>query len=259
MNKILSGKNFMTLLALVVLIGILFFFYQKRVNDSINPITVPYAKKQIASGMKITNAMVGTTTVPPSMLTEETIKTLSEVVGKYSNADTIIPKGSLFFTRNVVEREELPQNIILDYPEGYVLYNMPVNTSTTYGNSIYPGNYIDIYMKAQAVDLQGTEKGTKKVILGKFVENVEVIAVKDSTGQPVFQDLEESRTPAMVIFAVPEETYVLLKKIEYLRTYNSELIPVPTNESLKNEPGAQKLSNKALVDWINTVTVWDKL
>ncbi|MBQ8132192.1 MAG: hypothetical protein IJ193_06850 [Bacilli bacterium] len=258
MKKLISGKNFMTILALATLIGILIIFYSRRVNDAINPTTVPYAKKQIASGTPITNAMVGTMQVPPSMLTEDTIKNMSEVVGKYSNADTIIPKGSLFYHRNVVEKEELPQNIILDYPEGYVLFNLPVSTASTYGNSIYPGNYIDIYMKARAVDLEGTTKGNKKVIFGKFVENVEVIAVKDSSGQPVFQDLEEGRTPAMIIFAVPEDTYVLLKKIEYLRTFESALIPVPTNESLKNEPGAQKLSNKQLEDWVNKVTVWDK-
>lgn len=259
MKKIISGKNIVTLLAIAVLIMILFFFYTKRVGSAINPMTVPYAKKDIESGTLITNAMVGTAQVPPSMVDENTIKNMSDVVGKYSNADTFIPEGSLFCHRNVVEKEALPQNIILDYPEGYVLFNLAVNTETTYGNSIYPGNYIDIYMKAQAVDLKGTTKGQRKVILGKFVENVEVIAVKDAAGRAVFQNLNESRSPAMVIFAVPEETYVLLKKIEYLRTYSSELIPVPTNESLKNEPGVQKLSNKALKDWVNTVTVWDKL
>ena len=37
----------------------------------------------------------------------------------------------------------------------------------------------------------------------------------------------------MIVFAVPEEYYILLKKAEYLRTYDSTLIPVPTNEGLK--------------------------
>ena len=259
MKKILSSKNLVTGLAIAALIVILTLFYSKRVQSAISPVTVPYAKKEIKSGTLITNKMVGTTTVPPTLVDDNTIKTMSDVVGKYSNADTIIPEGSLFTHRNVVEKEELPQNIILDYPEGYVLYNLSVNTESTYGNSIYPGNYIDIYMKAQAVDLKGTQKGVRKVILGKFVENVEVISVKDATGKAVFQNLSEAKGPAMLIFAVPEETYILLKKIEYLRTYDSELIPVPTNESLKNEPGAQKLSSTALKDWVNTVTVWDKL
>ena len=135
MKKIINSKNIVTILGIVILVGILFFFYAKRVDSAINPITVPYAKKQIAAGVKITADMVDTTEVPPSMITDDTIKNLSDVIGKYSNADTIIPEGSLFNERNAVDKEKLPANIILDYPEGYVLYNLSVNTTTTYGNS----------------------------------------------------------------------------------------------------------------------------
>ena len=61
----------------------------------------------------------------------------------------------------------------------------------------------------------------------------------------------------MVIFAVPEEYYILLKKAEYLRTYESALIPVPTNESLKEEPGEIAIASDTLHQWINDVTVWN--
>ncbi len=256
MKKILNNKNLVTVLGIIVLIVILFFLYSKRVNDSINPITVPYATKQISAGTQITNDMVDTTEVPPAMLTDTVLRNLSDVVGKYSNADTIIPEGSLFYERNVVEKEELPANIILDYPEGYVLYNLSVNTMSTYGNSIYPGNYIDIYLKARTKEMQGVTTNDKKLVLGRLIENIQVIAVKDAQGQPVFQDLEENRVPALVVFAVPEEYFILLKKAEYLRTYESELIPVPTNESLKNEPGQLNISSESLKKWINDVTVW---
>lgn len=256
-KKVFLNKNLITILGIVVLIVILFFFYSKRVNDSINPITVPYAKEQIASGVQITKDMVGSTSVPPSMLSGDVIESVSDVVGKYTSADTFIPAGSLFYRRNVVEKESLPANIILDYPEGYVLYNLDVNVETTYGNSIYPGNYIDIYLKAQTKSFTGQEETKQsRVVLGKFIENVQVIAVKDASGRPVFQDLDQKRTPAIIVFAVPEEYYILLKKSEYLRTYSSELIPVPTNESLKNEPGDINISSQSLKDWINSVTVW---
>ena len=39
-------------------------------------------------------------------------------------------------------------SIIYNYPDGWVLVNMSVNTTNTYGNKIFPGNYIDIYVKA---------------------------------------------------------------------------------------------------------------
>lgn len=256
MKKILSSKNLVTLLGLIVLILILMFFYSKRVSDKINPITVPYAKKQINAGVQITKDMVGTTDIPPAMLTDTVLKNLSDVVGKYSNADTIIPEGSLFYRRNVVEKEELPANIILDIPDGYILYNLHVDTETTYGNSIYPGNYIDLYLKAKTKDTETFATRETKLLLGKFIENIQVITVKDSNGRPVFKNLEEGRKPAVIIFAVPEEYFFLLKKAEYLRTYETALIPVPTNESLKNEPGEINISSKDLQNWVNEVTSW---
>ena len=257
MKKYINNKNIVSVLLLVVLIGILFFFYTRRVNDKINPITVPYAKIQIASGIQITDKMVWTTQIQPAMLTDDVYRAVSDVVGKYSNADTIIPRGSLFFDRNVVEKEELPANIILDLKEGYVLYNLAVDTKKAYGNSIYPGNYIDIYLKARTKEIAGVTTDQKRVLLDRLLKNVKVIAVKDDKGKPVFKDLDENREPAMVIFALPEDYYKMLKKAEFLRTYDSELIPVPTNESLKDEPGELAIGSKTLESWINEVTIWN--
>lgn len=254
-KKFLQNKNTVTVLGVVAAIIILYVAYNMRVKSAVNPIDVPYAKEQISPGTQITADMVGTRAVPPSMLEGDVITNQANVIDKYASADTVIPAGSLFYERAVVEQEQLPANIILKYPKGYVLYNMAVDTASTYGNSVYPGNYIDIYLKAVNKVAEG-ETGDDKIMLGKLVSNVKVLAVKDSSGQPVFSNLDEQRTPAMIVFAVPEEYYILLKKAEYLRTYDSTLIPVPTNESLKDEPGDLAISSEQLKEWINTVTVW---
>jgi hypothetical protein len=93
-------------------------------------------------------------------------------------------------------------------------------------------------------------------MLGKLISNIHVLAVKDASGQPVFQNIDENRTPAMVVFAVPEEYYILLKKAEFMRTYDTTLIVVPTNESIKDVPGDLEISSEQLKEWINTNTVW---
>lgn len=258
LKKFLQNKNTVTVIGIIAAIVILYVAYNMRVQSAINPVNVPYAKVQINPGTQITADMVGTRAVPPSMLEGEVLTAQNQVIDKYSSADTVIPAGSLFYTRTVVEKEQLPANIILTYPKGYVLYNMSVTTATTYGNSIYPGNYIDIYLKAvnRLAEGETATADSDKIMLGKLLSNVKVLAVKDSSGQPVFSNLDEQRTPAMIVFAVPEEYYVLLKKAEYLRTYESTLIPVPTNESMKDEPGDLEISSEQLKDWINRVTVW---
>lgn len=257
-KKFLQNKNTVTVVGVIAAIIVLYFAYTMRINSQINPVAVPYAKEQISPGTQITESMISTRNVPPSMLEGDVIQNIGEIVDKYSAADTVIPKGSLFYKRAVVEKEQLPANIILDYPKGYVLYNLSVNTASTYGNSVYPGNYIDIYLKA-VNRIEGDKKldaDADKIMLGKLISNIEVLAVKDANGQPVFQNLDEVRVPSMVVFAVPEETFILLKKAEYMRTYDTSLILVPTNESLKDEPADQEVSSEQLKDWINKNTVW---
>ena len=261
-KKFLSNKNTVTVVGVVAAVLILYIAYNMRVQAAVNPISVPYAKEQIEPGVQITEAMVGTREIPPSMLEGDVITNQADVIDKYSNADTLIPQGSLFYTRQVVEKEQLPANIILDYPKGYVLYNMPVDTESTYGNSIYPGNYIDIYLRItrtqDAAEPEANTSGPELMQYGRFLKNVKVLAVKDSSGQPVFSNLDEQRTPSMIVFALPEDYYILLKKASYLQSYDSELVPVPTNESLKDNPNDLELDSDSLRSWIESVTYWEE-
>ena len=135
-KKFLQNKNTVTVLGVVLAIVVLYVAYTARIKSSINPVTVPYATEKIASGTQITKSMVSTREVPPSMLEGDVITNVSEIIDKYSAADTVIPEGSLFYKSAVVEKEQLPDNIILEYPKGYVLYNLSVDTNSTYGLSL---------------------------------------------------------------------------------------------------------------------------
>ena len=196
------------------------------------------------------------------MISGDVLINKGDIIDKYAAADTVIPEGSLFYRRSVVEKEQLPANIILDYPKGHVLYNLSVSTESTYGNSVYTGNYIDIYLKAvNKIDESNPAALTAdadKIMLGKLMSNIKVLAVKDADGNPVFQNIDENRKPAMIVFAVPEEYYILLKKAEYMRTYDTSLNIVPTNESLKDEPADLEISSDQLKEWINLHTVMDQ-
>ena len=262
-KKFMQNKNTVTVVGVIAAIFILYIAYTMRINKAINPVVVPYAAEQIPAGTQITEAMIDTREVPPAMLEGDVIRNKSDVVDKYSAADVVIPKGSIFYKRAVVEKEQLPANIIVDYPKGYVLYNLPVDITNTYGNSVYPGNYIDIWLKAvykiadednmSAVDRDNADK----IMYGKLISNIQVLAVKDSEGRAVFQNIDENRTPSMIVFALPEEYYVLLRKASYMRTYETTIELVPTNESIKDEPGELEISSEMLKEWINKNTVWD--
>lgn len=258
-KRFISNKNTVTIFCGILAILVLYVAYNLRIKSLTDPIAVPYALNTINPGTQITSADVGVVNVPKSMIKGSVFTTASSVIGKYVQKDSIIPQGSLFYTRIVVERDSLPGVEAYDYPEGHVLVNMDVNMNTTYGNLVYPGNYIDIYLKAvNKIDEENITADTKDMIMvGKLIENVKVLAVVDANGDNVFQNLEQKGTPSMVIFAVPEEYHILLRKAMYLRTYEATLIPVPTKESLKSEPGEVRVSSEKLKNFINTVTVWD--
>ena len=257
-KKFLSNKNTVTIVGVLLAIVVLYVGYNYRIKKAITPITVPYATQTINPKTKITSDMIGSIQVPPSMLKGSPITNVSNIVGKYVSADTIIPQGSLFYKKAVVSQSDLPDSIIYNYPEGWVLYNMAINTTTSYGNKIYPGNYIDIYLKAvNKIDEENITAQTEdRIMVGKLFENVKVLAVVDSTGANVFENLEEVKTPSQIIFALPEEYHILIRKASYLRTYDATLIPVPTAESLKETPGETAVSNEYLRDFINRVTYW---
>ena len=256
-KKFFTNKNTVTVVGVVLAIVILYVGYNMRINQAITPVTVPYALEEIDPRVQITEDMVGTMEIPQSMIdnNSDIITNVADVVDMYSQGDSVIPQGSLFYRRSVVSREQLPDSIILDYPKGYVLYNLSVDMATTYSNSIYPGNYIDIYLKVQnaAENAEGVV-ADDRIMIGKLLENVKVLAVYDSNGNNVFANIEEKGVPAQIIFAVPEEYHILLRKASYLRAYESEIIPVPTAESLEDEPGDVNLSSEDLRNFINNVT-----
>lgn len=257
LKKFLSNKNTVTILGVLLGVVILYVGYNYRIKSQINPVTVPYAVTTIPARTKITSDMIGSIQVPPAMIKGNPYMNSRDIIGKYVNVSSTIPQGSLFYAASVVEKSELPDAIIYDYDEGNVLVNMDVSTSTTYGNMIYPENYIDMYLKVvNNIDEDETTEITDKIMIGKLIENIKVLAVLDSSGNDVFANPEDVGTPAQIIFAVPEEYHILLRKAMYLRSYSATLIPVPTNESLKEEPGAVAISNESLKDFINRVTVW---
>ena len=63
----------------------------------------------------------------------------------------LVPSGSLFYNELLIEEENLPDSVFYNVPEGEVVVSFPVNTVSTYGNSIMPNNLINVSAKAHYV------------------------------------------------------------------------------------------------------------
>ena len=246
-KRFLQNKNTVTVLGVILAIFALYFAYTIRVKNAINPISVPYASEQIAAGSVITQSMVSTRLVPPSMLAGDIILDVNEIVDKYAADDTIIPKGSLFYRRTVVEEEQLNRDDLYkeEWPDGYSPYTIRTTVFKTYGNSMVPGNYVDVWVTA-------VDYSTKKVILGKLISNVKILVVKDGNGVRVFQNLDAKKKPDIIILSLPTEYLTLMTILIDGKVDGADVILVPTNESLNDEPGNTEIASEELKKWISS-------
>lgn len=85
-----------------------------------------------------------------------------------------------------------------------------------------------------------------------FITNIEVLSVKDSKGQNVF-DVNSGRTPAVLAFAVPNDIFVYLSKVGFLS--GMSLYPVPINKNNADKDATTEISNKELQTLIDSKSI----
>ena len=233
-TNILRNKN--TLTILIVFVGIigLYIVYNWRVNQATSLVQVPYAKRELSSRTRIEDKDVSYMQVPRSLISNtksskdnslSIVQSGGAVIGKYVNYGYTIPQYSLFYNESILKESATPESEFKDLPDNYTVFQLDVDFDTTYGNSIYPGNYIDLYVKMN-------EQNGDKIIFGRLIKGIKVSAVYDGEGNDVFESTSESRNPRYMWFAVPNDLFDLLKKAKYS---NATIMPIPRNSSYSAE------------------------
>ena len=247
MKKFLGNKNTVTILGVILCIVILYLGYNYRINQKVTLTKVPYANQTIQPKTKITSDMVSYMNVPSSFLVGSYYKSADDIVGKYSNYNTMIAEGSIFYTDLIVDSKYIPDEMFGNVEKGSTIINYKVNMDSTYANSMMPDDYINIYFKANDDD--------GNIMFGKFISNVRILSVKDSSGRNVFENTEEARTPAYMMFALPEDMHLLFRKAIYLANqYGVELILVPNTVILDEKNADVFVSSEDIKNFIEEKT-----
>lgn len=247
LKRFLGNKNTVTILCVIAGVAVLLIGYNYRVNQAVQPVNVPYALKRMEPKSKVEADNVGTIKVSGAFVeqTENLITSKSYILNNewYVNYDTVIPEGGLFYKSQLVTKDEIPDTAFDDIDEGATIFSLSVNSHSTYGNSIMPGNFIDLYLKA--TDDNG------KVIFGKFIESIKVLSVRDSSGNDVFADSQVQRSSGELLFAVKDDLFMLLSEASFVG--GIEIVPVPRNAAYRNEGDTEngtQVSKQELVDYI---------
>ena len=233
-KKFLSNKNTVTILGVIIGVVVLYVGYTYRVKQAITPRTIPVAKEAISSRTQITDDMIKYVNVSSEFIssTPNLITDASQLIGKKVNVGSSIPVNGVFYTEQVVTDEEMPDVAFANIPDGYTVFSLSVDNTMTYGNSMYPGNYIDLY-------LQGTDDSGKP-IYGKFISSIQILDAKDSAGNHVFEGTEISATTDVLLFAVPDDMNNLLHQAELI---GFQIVPIPRNNTYTAHPGETEISN----------------
>lgn len=246
LKEILNNKNTKTTLIVFVGIIALYAVYNWRVNEATKLVQVPYASKELNSRNEITSDTVAYIEVPKSLLTKaKNVKTNGyEVVGKFVNYGYTIPKYSLFYDDALLTTSAKPESEFANIPSGYTVFSLDVDFDSTYGNSIYPGNYIDLYVK-----ISDRSSSSDKIIFGRLIKGIKVMAVYDAEGNDVFESSSESRKPKYMWFAVPEDLYQLLMKATS-DNVNADIMPIPRNSSYSAEERTPEIDSTYIQNYI---------
>lgn len=244
LKRFFKNKNTVTIIGVLAVLALLYWGYSSQVTTAVTPTEVPVAAMTIQPRTQITDSMIKTIEVPSIAVVENVYLNSNLIVGMYSNVNTVIPEGSMFYKEALITKNELPDSAFFSIGTDEIPYMFQVTLETTYGNSIYPGSKIDIYMQATDTD--------NKIMFGKLLADVTVVAVKDSQGNDVFEDSSESRTPAYLIFGLSENIHILLRKASYLS--GVDLVPVPHGGTIASD-GDTRVSTEYLKEYINSKTI----
>ena len=250
-KRFLSNKNTVTIIGVILGLVVLFIGYNYRVSHAVETIKIPYAKQTITATTKITSDMVGTmevlrTTVSNSSTLISNMNQVLNTANQYCVSETTnVPKGGFFYTEQVKPCNQIGRNVLSNMPDGYKAISIPVDIQSTYGNSMFPNDYIDIYAKMEIGDL---------LMYGSFITKLPILDVRDSNGRSVFYGNTSNGTPALLLFAVPEDMYLLLSKAVLLGDRVVELIPVPGNASYTSEVGEARVTSEYIRDEIERHT-----
>lgn len=253
LKKFFTNKNTVTIIGVVAVLAILYFLYSKQIAKETKKENVPVAADTISPLTYIDSDDITHVEVAHAAKPEGVLLTDSQIIGKYTGENVTIPKGGMFTKSQLVTEDELPGpwlELVDTKEKGEMPYYFSVNVTTTFGNSIQPDEYVDMYIKTY------DEKEQEKLIYTKLYENLKVLAVTESSGENVFRSTNDIGTPAFLNFGIPVSEQEIIKKAEYLNNSSDiELIIVPQGGKNRRDQEKELKVNTYMRNYIAEKTI----
>lgn len=240
LGRFFKNKSLVTLICALICVCVIVGFYYYRINKIIDTVEIPVAAYRLDARKEITEKDIKKVKVARSLLSSNVIMSEQKIIGKYVDYNTFIPENGMFYTSAVVEWSSMPDSAWSDISPDKTIIYLNIEEGSAYGNAIYPGDRIDLYVKTD-YNVSGNDK--KKVIYSKFIKSIKVLAVKDSNGRHIFEKSANSGRPAQLIFEVDEDMFLLLKTATFFHQ-DFEIVPVPRNAQYTVDDKAEEIKSE---------------
>ena len=244
-TRFFKNKNTVTVLGIVAIVAMLWGVYTYQINKQVKPKSVPVAAVTIQPKTQITADMITYVDVPSAYISDNAVIDESQILSMYSNFNTVIPAGSMFYTDALTTERALPNYLLKQLKEGEFLLAYDLSSaeaSSTWG--IMPGDKIDLFMRVNS------DEGS--IMLGKFLENVEVLDIVDENGNSTYDVNDGSRAAKYLIFAAQEDIFLMLKRASYL---DVELMPVQHGAWINDADLSITMTTQELINYIKSRVV----
>lgn len=260
-KKTLTDPNTLTfVIAIISVIGI-YFVYNYMIDRATSPVNVPYATELLTSRTKITTDKISTIKISGTYTTvngDKLLMNMGMIIDNYVADGYQIPKYSFFYREVITDESKVNDTVFTNLKDNYTIFALPVDFHSTYGCSIMPGNYIDLYVKTVDSNDKYNNGSSEenKVVYQRFIKSIEVTKVVDKDGIDVFSysDDKTDIQPKYMYFQVPIEQYVLLRKSQLIST-DITIVPVPRNAGYSENPEKTEIVSDELQAFINAQTI----
>ena len=159
-------------------VGALYLGNQLSIKSQVQPTAVPVAAVDIPPHTEITQDMIKVMALPAKGIPPEAIRSVDEVVGKWTQVDFGVPKNSLFYQGKVVTQEELLDAERLKLKDGERLYTITVDVEKSAAGNIIPGVLVDVWYIGKA----GNDN---KQLAGRLFQDVLVVGAKNRKAEDI--------------------------------------------------------------------------
>src|SRR5574344_17678 len=113
-KRFFANKNTVTIIGVIAIVGLLYWGYNSKINQATSPVSIPVAKQTIQPRTLITKDMIEYVSIPSAAVKSDVVETTGLIVGKYTNVNSVIPKGSMFYSTVLVKEEDLPDTAFVE-------------------------------------------------------------------------------------------------------------------------------------------------